>query len=347
MAVVSTTVVANALTTRFRDAITSQINRATVLMQALPTGDGMTGKRLEHVVTFGTDVGTARAEGADVAAYNNDSKVPATLEFGNYDDAFQVTGKALRAAAAAGNPQALVNLFRVEITESMQRLAKGIAAALYTGSGATNFIHGLTATAGPLSATGTYANIDRSTYPQWAANVASNGGVLRPLHRNLMRGLRRQIYTASGMKPDLIVCGPVIHEKYGETFNQDRRYIQEVKLRGQLITLDGGYQALEFDGIPVIEDADCPDEVMLFLNTSTMGVYQLPDTDLANPAMARMNLRGTPEEQFGARTSGITARVNPLSRSGDYVRFQLISYPQLEARRCNGLGQLTDLDMNV
>jgi hypothetical protein len=329
MALVTLSALAASLTTRFRSEVENQINRATVLMHLLPKGDN--------------EIGAARAEGADVVNQNNDDKTPATLEFGNYDDAFGVTGKALRAAAAAGNPEQLAALFAEQLRDSMGRLAKGIAIDLYTGSGATNFIHGLLASAGPLAATGTYANILRSSFPQWASTVFSNGGIPRQLDKPLMRRVRTLIYTASGMKPDLIVCSPRVHEQYGNTFTTDRRYMQDVRLRGQTIALDGGWSALEFDGIPVIEDVDCTDGVMLFLTTSMLAIKQLPDIGSGNPAMQTVAVKGTGEEQLGDRSTQITARVNSLSRNGDKVNMQLISYLQLQCRRPNACGVLTDL----
>lgn len=344
MALVQTSAISAALTIKFHPEIASQINRATVLMQLLPKGDGNSGKRLDWVASFGTAVGAARNEGADVSGDgNSDDKVPAYLEYGNYDDHFTITGKAIRAAAAAGNPEQLAGLMTEEVNDCAERLAKGIGIDLYTGSGATNYIHGLTATAGPLAATGIYANINRATYPQWASNVYSNGGSVRTLDRDLMRKVRRGIYEASGRKPDLIICSPGVHEKYGQSFEQQRRYVTEIKMRGQTVILDGGYYALEFDGIPVIEDVDCPDNDMLFLNTSFLDIKQLPDIGEGNPAYAHRDLRGSPEEQFGSRPSGLTARINMLSRAGDYVRFQMIAYPALRSRRNNVHARLTDL----
>lgn len=337
--------IAAALTTLFEDRITSSINRATVLLQVLPVGPGTTGKNISWPVRFGTAVGGARAEGADVSVFNNDTKVPATLEFGTYDDAFGVTGKALAGARAAGNPAELANLWSEELNECVERLAKGIAVDLYTGTGATDHIHGLVATSGGVMNTGTYANIDRGTYAQWKGTVNANGGVGRALTFDLMRDMRRQVYIASGLKPDLIVTTPALHEKYGKLFGQQRRYVQEVRLRGMTITLDGGYQMLEFDGIPVLEDVDCPDGDMLFLNTRYVSVLQLPDQPSeATGGGSMVGLAGTAEEQFGQPASRLTARINALSRDGDTYKFQLICYPQMRVRRPNTCGVITDLD---
>lgn len=348
MSLVALAQIAASLTTIFEDQITSQINRATVLLQVLPVGNGTTGKNISWNARFGTAVGGARAEGADVVTLNNDGKVPATLEFGTYDDAFGVTGKAMAAARAARNPEELANLFVDELGDCVERLAKGIAIDLYTGSGAANVIMGLVATAGGIMNTGTYANIDRAVQTQWQGTVMSNGAVGRALTFDLMREMRRRIYSASGMKPDLITTTPELHEKYGQLFGQQRRYITEIRMRGQQILLDGGYQMLEFDGIPVLEDVDCPTGKMLFLNTRYVRVLQLPDqVDNVNNSMAMIGLAGTPEEQLGQPSSKLTARINPLGRAGDTYKFQLICYPQLQVRRPNSCGVIVDLDSTL
>lgn len=348
MSLVAMAQIASSLTVIFEEQITSQINRATVLLQVLPVGPGTTGKNIAWNARFGSAVGGARAEGLAVATLNNDTKVPATLEFGTYDDAFGVTGKAMAAARAAKNPEELANLFVDELGDCVERLAKGIAIDLYTGTGATDHIMGLVATGGGIMSTGTYATIERGTYPQWAGTVMSNGAIGRALTFDLMREMRRRIYSASGLKPDLIVTTPELHEKYGKLFGQQRRYVQEIRLRGQTITLDGGYQMLEFDGIPVLEDVDCPEEHMLFLNTRYVRVLQLPDAvDSVNNSMSMIGLSGTPEEQLGQPSAKLTARINPLGRDGDSYKFQLICYPQLQVRRPNSCGVITDLDATL
>lgn len=337
--------IASALTTIFEDQIVSQINRATVLLQVLPTGYGTTGKDISWVARFGTAVGGARAEGDDVSTLNVDAKVPAKLDYGTYDDAFGVTGKALAGARASGNPADLANLFVEELGDCVERLAKGVAQDLYTGTGATDHIMGLVATGGAIMNTGTYATIDRAVRTQWQGTVMANGGVGRALTFSLMREMRRRIYIASGLKPDLVICEPSLHEKYGTLFGQQRRYVTEIRLRGAVITLDGGYQMLEFDGIPVIEDVDAPTGMMLFLNTRYVRVLQLPDeVNDVNQSRAMVGLAGTAEEQLGMPSAKLRARINPLSREGDLYRFQLILYPQLQGRRPNSCGVIKDLD---
>lgn len=345
MSTVDLAAVAATLGVIFEDEIISQINRATVLLQVLPVMDAPTGQNIKWSVRFGTATGGARAEGAAVSVLNNDAKVPATLDFGTYDDAFGLTGKAMAIARNTRNPAELSNLFVEEMGDCVERLAKGVAVDLYTGTGAVDHIMGLMATAGGILDTGTYAGIDRSVRTQWRGTIMSNSGVGRALTFDLMREMRRRIYQASGMKPDLIVTTPELHEKYGKLFGQQRRYVTEIRMRGETIRLDGGYQMLEFDGIPVLEDVDCTSGDMLFLNTRFVRVLQVPDEpNEANQSMGMTGLAGTGEEQLGQPSRKLRARINPLGREGDLYRFQLILYPQLQVKRPNTCGAIRDLN---
>lgn len=335
--------ISTALADLFADEVTSQINRAVVLAQLLDVKPGQ-GKNVQWDIKSGTATPTTAviADGANVTNFNLDDKVPAVLQYGTYHDAFAITGKSAAAAAAAGNPDQLADLFADDLLDSSQRLASALGAAVYTGSGATDNMHGLTATAGPLDTTGVYANIDRAGYPLWASNEIDAAGA--GLSFALMRQLRRTIYVASGMRPDVVICDPEQHEAYGSLFGTDRRYVDQIRLRGETIKLDGGYQVLEFDGIPVIEDYQATANTLMMLNTRHLYLSQLPDPLTAlNQSMGTMGLAGTEEEQYGDGPTGLTARILPLAKTGDLYKFGLYCYPALVSKRNNCHGSLINL----
>lgn len=343
MAAVNLSTISSVLATIFDNDITSCINRSSPLLQVLPV-KAADSQALVWPASTGTAVpaGAAIAEGTDVSTFNNDTRRKASLTFPTYHDAFSVSGPALAAALAAGNPQALVNLFGAEIMDSASRLGAAIGQHLYSGAGAgsPDQMIGLTATAGGVRATGTYAGIDRSSVTQWRATEMMNSGTPRALTLDLMREMRRRIYLACGKKPDLIVCDPIQHEKYGQLLKEQRRWTQEVTLRGQKITLDGGYQVLEFDGIPIIEDQFAPAGQMLFLNTREVMVRYLP---FAGEQDGEMNLRVTPEEQFASDGTQLRAKVLKLARTGDFFKYALFIYPQVQVKAPFTCGLLGDL----
>jgi hypothetical protein len=175
--------------------------------------------------------------------------------------------------------------------------------------------------------------------------VAANGAVGRDLTIGLMRDMRVSIFNRCGERPDLIVCDATQQERYGQLLGPARRYVQDVRVRGASITLDGGYQSLDFDGIPVVADPNCPSGKMLFLNTKHLALRQLPAARMPmGISSAMIRLHGTAEEQLGQTQVGFVARINLLAISGDAYKFQLILYPQLQCRRPNSCGVIADLN---
>ena len=331
-----------ALATIFQDKIANQIERSVVLAQLLPVAPG-TGKNIQWAVRTGTATGATIADGADVTTFNNDTKSAAVLQYGTYHDAFSITGKAMAAAKAAANPAELAALFVDELGDSVERLARKIGADVYTGTGATNIIHGiLDPTIPAIGDVGVYAGIDRATTAQWKGNVVD--AVLGTLTFSLIRDLRRVIYVASGEKPDLFICDPVQHEKLGLLYQAERRYVDSVRIRGEKVVLDGGYNVLEFDGVPVIEDTQHPAQKFTALNTRHVQLAQLADSaDAVTRSMGMIGLGGTPEEQYGENKTKLNARIQPLAITGDAFKFALYCYPQLCVKRPNSCGFITNL----
>lgn len=335
--------ISSALNQVYENDIASQINRASVALQVL-TVKPANAKNVGWDARFGTSTGAAIADGTNVSTYNFDTKTPATLQFATYHDAFGVTGRAMSAAAASGGPDGLVDLYAESIEESSERLATKLNTEIYSGSGGTSpeTVCGLD---NSLLASGTYAGLLIATYPQWAATVQGNSSVKRDLSLQLMRDMRKAIYIASGKKPNLILCDPNQHERYGNLLGTTRRYVDEVRIAGRApIRLDGGYNVLEFDGIPIIEDKDATAGNMYFLNTEEVFLRALPDAVQRMVGGAgEMSVNGTPEEQFGAGMARIKARVQPLAINGDARNYALFTYVQLQVRRPNACGILTDL----
>lgn len=336
--------ITDALAQLFNDEVYPQMNRSAVLASMLPYKAG-SGKNLAWDVEFGTAAGDGPlAEGTNVSNFNDDEVKSAILSWGDYSEAFAVTGKALAAAASAGNPAELASLFLEKLERRVRAMTKKINQDLYTGTGAASTIQGLDDTNGALNSTGTYATIDRAVDTQWAGNELRNGGVPRPLSFTLMRDAKKEAYIDSGEFVDLIVTDPHQFERYGALCDNNRRYIDNIRTAAGMIKLDGGWRALEFDGIPVVCDVDCPAGTMYFLNTNYLSLRQLPDASTsANRGAGMVQLHGTPDAMAGSGNTALSARLNLLSVAGDTYKVQLINYPQLECRKPNANAILGDL----
>lgn len=339
--------ITDVLQKRFEPDVVSQIQRAAPMLQVLgPNVRDADSHVIQWDVKFGTagyGSGAAITEGADVATFNTDTKVPAVLPFGTYHDAFEITGKALASAVASGNPAVLADLFASEIRDSSNRLAHALATEFYEGNGAGERMTGLLG--GAILDSGTYASINRATYSQWRATVRGNGGIGRALSFSLLRDTSTRIYKACGLRPNFIVCGPSTHDQYGALFGDQRRYITDINTPGGMIKLAGGYRALEFDGVPIMEDVNCPEGKVLFLNLDYLLFRQLPQPgQVATRSAGERPLETAPEQTKGGGPVPVRVRIQPLAITGDKYKFALYSYPQVQVRRPQAFGVLEDIN---
>ena len=338
------------LGTLFEDKIAHAIPRAVPLLPFLPVMDA-DGKNVSWTAVLGGNVkrGGAVADGALISSFNTDTKRPAYLDFAVYEEAFGTTGLARAGARITGNPRDLENLFAEEIEECVAGLTAKIAYDIWLGQGSAatpgEIMGLLDPTSGGILATGTYANIVRGAYQRWAGIAVTNGGVDQPLTKDLMRTLRRKIYEACNQKPDLWACSPLTHQLFGRVCDVGRRQVQDIVLRGKKIALDVGYNYLDFDGVPCIEDPSCPDGYMVALNTRNVRIRALPPDDAG---AATVQLHGTADEEQGfSGATGIKAKIKALPYSGDMDPLAIFAYLQLQVKAPNTCGYIGDLPTSL
>jgi hypothetical protein len=94
--------------------------------------------------------------------------------------------------------------------------------------------------------TGVYATIDRTTATWWRSVVLANGGTPRPLTLGLFQQMRAQL-EAPPREAEIthILTSRVHFDQYGNLLEDRRRWVNVTKA-------DGGFEALEYDSIPVI-----------------------------------------------------------------------------------------------
>jgi hypothetical protein len=347
MTTVNVSSIAGALQKRFESDVVSNIQRAAPMLHILgPNVRDADGQNITWSVKFGDAAPAASAaaisEGADVSTFNTDTKEAAVLQYGTYHDAFEVTGKAISVALASGRPEVLAALFESEVTDSAQRLARVLGDEFYNGTGSGERMTGLLG--GAILASGTYAGISRGTYTQWRGNVAGNGGIARSLSFSLMRAMSTAVYKASGSRPDAIVCGPSTRDALGALYGEMRRWTDTVMGPGGPIVLRSGFKALEFDGIPVIEDVNCPEGKMLFLSMGKLFFKQLPQPgQYVAQGSTQRPLETQGEQTTGGGPTRLRIRIQPLAILGDKYRFAIYIYPQVQVRQPNAFGVLEDL----
>ena len=120
--------------------------------------------------------------------------------------------------------------------------------------------------------------LDVDTYSWWKSNVDTHsaGRYLgqRSLSLNLMQKMFDKVETKAGKDygPDMILTTKSIRREYLDLMQADRRNVNTM-------TLDGGWTALEFNGIPLTVDDDAIDGEMYFLTTKDIQKYRMSDYD--------------------------------------------------------------------
>lgn len=343
MAIVSLSAVTAALSQQFEPRLAKAMNRECLISSLLTKAPG-SGKNLGWDAQFsGASVETFN-DGADASTFDSDLDVPATLDWGRYRSNFSLSGTAQAAAASSQSPEDLLNLVLDKAEGSSSKLLSGINSAIFAGSGATNVILGL---ASGLAASGSYANIDPGTYTEWVSTVNANGSVPRPLTKELMDSMERAISKASGVSPNCIVTTFEVASKFEGLFDSSARYTGPGADLSVLAGVGSSAEIPEvmsrslmgfYKGIPVFRDKDCTAGTMYFLNLNEVKLRFLPKVKSMTSVIASPQaLKGNEKD------SGLFATLESLAHTGDADKFSVLIYPQLQIRKRNAHGKLSDI----
>jgi hypothetical protein len=157
-----------------------------------------------------------------------------------------------------------------------------------------------------IADTGTYAGLDRGTYTWWKAYVSANGGTPRNLTEELIRTVKSTV-EARGGRVTAIYAGSTQWYRYGDLLRAERRQQNPT-------SLTGGYQALDFEGVPLIKVPGYPQTRMDFVNEELLEYMVLKD--------------------FEAK---------PMAKTKDSDVIWITHYSQLVCRNPYRMGSLQDL----
>lgn len=113
--------------------------------------------------------------------------------------------------------------------------------------------------------TADFGSIDRTAANSfWKGNVLANSGTLRPFSVNLVQQGIDEAATVGGGEISLISTNFPIWRVYGSLLASAKQAdILAMKL-------DGGWEALSVNGIPMVKDVDSPDYTIFCIDESTM-----------------------------------------------------------------------------
>jgi hypothetical protein len=105
-----------------------------------------------------------------------------------------------------------------------------------------------------VDSTGTLHGVSPSLYPNWASYEDSNSGTARPISDNLLRLAKDTVGFETGLDEDglsfLLITTRGVRSNYAATQLPLKRHVNTQKL-------EGGFDAIMFDGNPFVTDDHC------------------------------------------------------------------------------------------
>ncbi|HEY9699096.1 MAG TPA: phage major capsid protein [Trichocoleus sp.] len=217
-------------------------------------------------VNVSTDATQGSAVNADAPAASSDTVRGANLPIGIYAfrETFDLLKTDIRQARTAA-PSALKNLIAAQTRSKILKIMKGHNLALYVGAGeqVRGGIYGLDTIA---SSTATYAGINPATAGNeaWIGHAEDTVGALTA---DKMDSAAEAMYTL-GSNFTHIVTTPTIVTKYKKLFRDN--HMTAGNVAG---TADIGFTGVTYEGRPVIQDRDCPEGAMYFVDEPQLSLH--------------------------------------------------------------------------
>ena len=209
------------------------------------------------------------------------------------------------AQAIGDNGGMIVPALRTELDLGLSDVRGNINTQLMS-DGTGNSGKDITGLFSAIADTGTYAGLDRGTYTWWKAYVSANGGTPRNLTEELIRTVKSTV-EARGGRVTAIYAGSSQWYRYGDLLRAERRQQNPT-------SLTGGYQALDFEGVPLIKVPGYPQTRMDFVDEELLEYVVLKD--------------------FEAK---------PMAKTKDSDVIWITHYSQLVCRNPYRMGSLQDL----
>ncbi len=265
----------------YRKTLTDNIHRSNavwLLMKengSMRTEDG--GERIVEPLMYGKNSTAGSYSGYDTLDTTPQTGIDAAeFNWKQYSVSISISGEEQRKNAGSSR---VVNLLEAKIQQAELSLKESLTTGLFsdgTGNGSKN----LTGLEAMVLGSGTYGGIN-SAAPNtwWQAGVESTSEALG------LPKMRTGYNTASvggNDAPDLIVTTQTLFESYETLFTTTGSNTNwRTETSGSKKVADGGFQTLQFKGVPIVWDEQCPSGTMYFLNTKHMKLVTHKDANFA------------------------------------------------------------------
>jgi hypothetical protein len=171
---------------------------------------------------------------------------------------------------AVQQDHAIIPLIEARMNDATNVMMDAMATALYTNSTNTQQFIGLPAA---VSSSGTYGNINRSTYSWWQSKAYAAGSV-NPTRQNVLQYISGTVKNGAEV-PSFGVCGFGTWTLLAQDYVGQEQY---VITPGSGFDADGNgpqaaFRALMVAGVPIYPDPYCPEGTLYLLNTNYLSLY--------------------------------------------------------------------------
>ena len=165
---------------------------------------------------------------------------------------------------------AIIPLIEARMNDATNVMMDAMATALYTNTTNTQQFIGLPAA---VANSGTYGNIDRSTYTWWKSSQYAAGSV-NPTRQNILQYISGTVKNGAEM-PSFGVCGFGTWTLLAQDFVGQEQYVitPGAGFDGETNGPQAAFRALMVAGVPIYPDPYCPEGTVYFLNTNYLSLY--------------------------------------------------------------------------
>lgn len=165
---------------------------------------------------------------------------------------------------------AVIPLIEARMNDATNVMMDAMATSLYNNTTNTQQFTGL-----PLAVadSGTYGNIDRSTYTWWKSKQYVAGSV-NPTRQNILQYISGTVKNGAEM-PSFGVCGFGTWTLLAQDFVGQEQYVitPGSGFDGDPNGPQAAFRALMVAGVPIYPDPYCPEGTVYFLNTNYLSLY--------------------------------------------------------------------------
>jgi hypothetical protein len=165
---------------------------------------------------------------------------------------------------------AVIPLIEARMNDATNVMMDAMATALYNNSTNTQQFTGLPAA---VSDSGTYGNINRSTYTWWKSKAYAAGGV-NPTRQNILQYISGTVKNSAEV-PSFGVCGFGTWTLLAQDYVGQEQYVitPGSGFDGDANGPQAAFRALMVAGVPIYPDPYCPEGTVYFLNTNYLSLY--------------------------------------------------------------------------